>query len=87
MTDGDLGCQSWAPLPAHFLGRNFLGLGTPLTALIVVSHLSVRATLKRRMDMTVREFFNSILDAPLSEILWLVGLVVVLFVIMELLEW
>ena len=24
MTDGDLGCQSWAPLPAHFFGA-----GTP----------------------------------------------------------
>ncbi len=29
MTRCDLGCQSWAPLPTHFLGRNFLGLWSP----------------------------------------------------------
>ncbi len=80
MTDWDLGCQSWVPLPAHFLGRNFLGLGTPLTALIVVSHLSVRAKLKGRMDMTVREFFDWILDLPLPEAIGL-GFILLLIVL------
>ena len=27
MTDGDLGCQSWGPLPAHLLAEIFWGLG------------------------------------------------------------
>ena len=41
----DLGCQSWAPLPTHFLGRNFLGLWSPKRKTVL--HRSVNGGGKR----------------------------------------